>query len=606
MLIRSLALATAAFAMLACPVSASAVPTTVQLRIEGSAGTVFEGPVTTDGHAIDKGDGPHPCDGTNGNKNPSPGATMTSALDDGSRSGGFPWTGTWSPTFEDFVIDSIGPDATDNVNFRYWGYALDFVPSQVGGCQQQVNAGDEVLFAYDFFSKTHLLRLEGPARATVGQPFQVTVTDGQDGAPLDGVAVTGASAPSDAAGRATVESAAPGLVSLKAERTDSIRSNAVKVCVSATGTEDCGVPPAQLGGPNARKPVMDSIAPHVRIAGPRDGRRYRRGPRLLRGTASDDVGVTQVKLALRRHATGQKCRWWSSSRERFAGNGCARKVFFHIDPDTHWSYLLPRRLEPGRYVLDVKAFDGARNRDEHFVRGTNRVVFYVGRAPKERASAAGRPNGARVQVLLAQRSTSWAGGLQARATLVDAGGRKCKVGASTPLAALAALLRKQRIGYAIRDYGSCSKTNASASGQLFVRRIGRDSNRGNDGWFYKVNDRAPEIGAGDPAARVHAGDRVLWFYCLFDERARSCQRSLRIAAGPAAANGVVGVTVRGYDNAGRSVPVAGATVASGAATATTGPDGSAALMIGGAPGRHTITASKAGMVDAFPLTVRVR
>jgi hypothetical protein len=41
--------------------------------------------------------------------------------------------------------------------------------------------------------------------------------------------------------------------------------------------------------------VKDSVAPRARIVGPRDGARYRRGPRLLRGTASDDVGVTQVK-----------------------------------------------------------------------------------------------------------------------------------------------------------------------------------------------------------------------------------------------------------------------------------------------------------------------
>ena len=43
-----------------------AAPATVQLRVEGSASTIFEGPVTTDGKQIDKGTGPHPCDGTSG------------------------------------------------------------------------------------------------------------------------------------------------------------------------------------------------------------------------------------------------------------------------------------------------------------------------------------------------------------------------------------------------------------------------------------------------------------------------------------------------------------------------------------------------------------
>jgi hypothetical protein len=602
MILRRLALATAAFALLASG-SAPAAPTTVQLRIEGSTATLFEGPVTTDGHAIDKGGGPHPCDGTNGNANPSPGPTMTSALDDWSRSGGLPWTGTWFD-FGDFGIDSIGPDAMQLPNGPFWGYALNFVPSQVGGCQQRVNAQDEVLFAYDFFSKAHLLRLDGPPRAVTGQPFQVTATDGQNGQPLEGATVTGASAPTDAAGHAAVTLAGAGLGTLKAERPDSVRSNRVNVCASATGTEDCGVPPGQLGGPSAARAVKDSVAPRVRIGGPRDGARYPRGPRLLSGTAADDVGVAQVKLALRRHARGKQCRWWSGSRERFVGNGCARKVFFHIDAATSWSYLLPRRLAPGRYVLDVKAFDRARNRDERFVRGTNRVVFYVGRGYGARATVSSKS--ARVSVLLAGRSKSSRGTVRARAALVRVGRRTCKAGASTPLAALAAFLREQRTGYLTRDYGSCSRTNAGAAGQLFVRRIGKDSNHGNDGWFYKVNDRAPEIGAGDPGARLREGDRLLWFYCVFDQQARSCQRSLRVVPATGAIRGTLRVAVRGYDNAGHWTPVAGATVASGDVKAVSGADGVAALVPSGGPGPRRVTATKNGMIDAFPTTVTVR
>ena len=127
------------------------------------------------------------------------------------------------------------------------------------------------------------------------------------------------------------------------------------------------------------------------------------------------------------------------------GKGCARKVFFGIGSNGNWSYLLPRRLAPGRYVLDVKAFDRARNRDERFVRGTNRVVFYVGRGYGAPAAAAHPGAGGRaVRVLLAGKSESSAAVVRARATHVQVGGRKCKVGASTPLAALAALLRAHR------------------------------------------------------------------------------------------------------------------------------------------------------------------
>jgi hypothetical protein len=604
MIIRSFALLTAAaFALLASG-SASAVPTTVQLRIEGATTTLFEGPVTTDGHAIDKGDGPHPCDGTNGNANPTPGPTMTSALDDWSRSGGLSWSGTWF-SFGDFGIDRIGPDAAQPPTGPFWGYALNFVSSQVGGCQQRVNARDEVLFAYDYFSKTHLLRLVGPARAVTGQPFQVTVTDGQNDSPIDGAAVDGAAGVTDAAGHVTVTLGAAGLGSLKAERSDSVRSNGVRVCASASGTGDCGVPPEQLGTPAAGK-VTDSVAPRAHIAGPRDGARYRRGPRLLSGTAADAVGVMQVKLALRRHAHGQRCRWWSGTRERFTGSGCAKKVFFHIDAANNWSYLLPHNLPAGRYVLDVKAFDRARNRDERFVRGSNRVVFYVGRGYGRGSAASSRSKAGPVVVGIAGKSKTWRGAERAPATLVDVGGRTCRVGASTPLAALAALLRKQHTGYLIQDYGSCSRSTAAAAGQLFVRRIGKDANRGNDGWFYKVNDRAPEVGAGDPAARVHPGDRLLWFYCVFDARARSCQRSLRIVPVSGSTSQNLRVTVRGYDNAGHWTPVAGATVAIGPLTTSSGADGGAALRPSGGPGRYGVTAKRTGMIDAFPVVVTVK
>jgi hypothetical protein len=577
--------------------AADAAPVTVQLRVEGSAGTLFEGPVTTDGHAIDKGDGPHPCDGTTRTVPPlnsGPGPTMISALDDASRQAGFSWSAQWF-SFGDFLVTQIGPDAGTDTAF--WGTVLNYQPTPVGGCGQQVAQGDEALFALGNIFSQSLLRLDGPARARAGVSFDVSVTNGQTGAAVQGATVAGMQ--TGAEGRATVTSSSTGVLRLKAEAPAAIRSNAVNVCLSETGTGDCGVSPAQLGG--AGGGVKDSVAPGARISGPRDGRHYRRGPRLLTGTATDNVGVTKVKLALRRHVHGKPCRWWSSASERFAGRGCAKRVFFAIGSSTSWSYLLPRRLERGRYVLDVKAFDRARNRDERFVRGTNRVVFYVGRGYGTRAAASKRSGGARVPVLLAGRSVSARGVVRAGATLVQVAHGRCKVGASTPLAALAPLLRRERIGYGIRDYGSCSRKNAAGSGQLFVWKIGKDLNRGNDGWFYKVNDRAPEVGAADPASRVQTGDRLLWFYCEFDESARSCQRSLRLVPLDGSASGDLRVLIRGYDNAGRWKPVAGATVSTGPLTVLSAADGVATLAAG--TGGHTVTARKDGMVDAFPVKV---
>ncbi len=63
------------------------------------------------------------------------------------------------------------------------------------------------------------------------------------------------------------------------------------------------------------------------------------------------------------------------------------------------------------------------------------------------------------------------------------------------------------------------------------------------------------------------------------------------------------MTVRGYDDSGRGVPVAGATVTLGDAVAVTGADGRASVPVLG-PGRLRLTAEADGMVRAFPVGVR--
>src|SRR5436309_14339893 len=90
--------------------AALAAPTTVHIRVEGSSATLFDGSVTTDAKTLTKdASGPHPCDGTNRGANPTPGPTMTTALDDGSLAGGFTWDGTWFDSFKDFGRNRIGP-----------------------------------------------------------------------------------------------------------------------------------------------------------------------------------------------------------------------------------------------------------------------------------------------------------------------------------------------------------------------------------------------------------------------------------------------------------------------------------------------------------------
>jgi hypothetical protein len=168
---------------------------------------------------------------------------------------------------------------------------------------------------------------------------------------------------------------------------------------------------------------------------------------------------------------------------------------------------------------------------------------------------------------------------------------------------LAALVRARPGRIRLRDFGTCGRRARDSEG-LFVTAIGRDRNRGQRGWVYKVGGRVATAGAASPSGpfghgRLRSGQRVMWFYC---REATRCQRTLAVRA---RANGPGAVVARvvGYDDAGHAVAIAGATVRLGGLSATTGPDGRASLR---APaGRRRLYASKPGLVRSFPEPVVV-
>ena len=376
--LHSLAALLAALAVLVTAPTALAAPVTVNLRVEGSSQTLFEGPVTTDAKTLTKdGSGPHPCDGTNGGANPTPGPTMTGAMDDGIAAAGLTWQGSWSAGFSDFSIDGIGPDAVPPSYDPYWGYFLNNVASQVGGCQQQVHQGDDVLFAFTSFG-AKLLLLSAPAKAATNEPFTATVQE-DDGAGTRGAAAGAAvgGSTTDSAGHATISFADPGNHKLKAERSGSIRSNAATVCVYVPGSGDCGTDKAPDSAPTqtptdtqptVAPAVKDTTAPVVRVSSVQPNKTYKRGPRLLSGSVDDSGGIQQVFLRLRSTAGGDltaasRCRWFSDKRGVFTHRTvpCSRARYFRIGSNAKFSYLLPSRLGKGKYVLDVKVLDRAYN-----------------------------------------------------------------------------------------------------------------------------------------------------------------------------------------------------------------------------------------------------
>ncbi|MCW3009597.1 MAG: hypothetical protein JWO90_1, partial [Solirubrobacterales bacterium] len=127
--------------------------------------------------------------------------------------------------------------------------------------------------------------------------------------------------------------------------------------------------------------------------------------------------------------------------------------------------------------------------------------------------------------------------------------RTCPAPSATPLAALAQL----RLPMGITAGGGCSPS------AMFVRRIASTTNRGRDGWAYKVGRRAGTASAASTSGsfgngrRLRSGDVVTWFWCKLG--ARGCQRTLT-----AVRAGTRTVRVMGYDDEGRGVRVRSAIV----------------------------------------------
>jgi hypothetical protein len=223
MKLRSLAVAAAVGLLAAIPAQAGAVK--VNVRVEGKDRTLVERNVNTFVHDVTgDGSGPHRCDGTNAGANTSPAPTVTSAFDDATKQSGVAWQGSWNQSFEDFLINTVGPDSATSSQF--WGTALNFRDTDAGGCQVQVRTGDQVLIAYDSFGKRKL-RLTGARGTRSREVFALFVLDGVTGDRVAGATVGGKT--SNTQGRVLLRIRKRGLYRFKATAPDSIRSNAWKV-----------------------------------------------------------------------------------------------------------------------------------------------------------------------------------------------------------------------------------------------------------------------------------------------------------------------------------------------------------------------------------------
>ncbi len=404
----SLAFAGALVSLLLLSASASAAPVTVNLRVEGSSTTLFEGPIAAEQQTFDTASSKvmHPCNySENGNSElefadgGTPSGTPTTALRAAALTSGLAFDAKWFGNEKqggnpgDFLITRVGTDENESkAPFASWGFAVNETTSAVGGCQIALVPGSEVLWAYNYFNLPNRLRLSGPASAGAGVPFAVHVTDGQTGEPLPGASigqlVSGvttaipSSSTTDASGNATVTLAHTGVSTLKATRAESVRSNGLTVCVHNGNDGTCGT--TVTGGGSGKSPTTQTPQPTVsdtaKIAGIKNDHVYsrRHAPRVLGGIVKVPAGGTlrQVRIRLERRYRG-RCWDFSGSKVRFVrARKCGTASFFSVGGSESFSYLLPASLPKGRYVFDIEGVDSAGHVTK-LVSGVSHVVFQV-------------------------------------------------------------------------------------------------------------------------------------------------------------------------------------------------------------------------------------
>jgi hypothetical protein len=117
------------------------------------------------------------------------------------------------------------------------GILNNYAFTPAGGCETEVLPTDELLWAFNAFNVNYFLKVS-PATMTVtagqGYTFAITGTTGDDGSfiPVGGASFNGQLSDSNGNVQFTAPTV-PGTYRYKATRSDSIRSNAVTITVTA-------------------------------------------------------------------------------------------------------------------------------------------------------------------------------------------------------------------------------------------------------------------------------------------------------------------------------------------------------------------------------------
>jgi hypothetical protein len=90
------------------------------------------------------------------------------------------WTGSWSTSFNDFLIKAILGDTESSSKF-YWGIWINNRYATSGACGLKLHRGDQLLFAVDSVAHhEHPLAIQAPKHAVAGKSFNVKVVSFSD------------------------------------------------------------------------------------------------------------------------------------------------------------------------------------------------------------------------------------------------------------------------------------------------------------------------------------------------------------------------------------------------------------------------------------------
>jgi hypothetical protein len=290
-------------------------------------------------------------------------------------------------------------DFSNSDYWAVWVFRGDRFVVSKGVCEEVLAEGEQLLAAYEYAPEAQgyapqifPMWITGvPATVKPGEPFTVTVHEtrceqfcaaGEGHAvPRPGATVVSGdvTATSDEQGRATLTLSRPGAAGIRATRDGNTPTVTEPTCVTTGSDGECNtVVPCAHDGNDGRCGTIDRRAPEGRVLGIAEQQRFTRtsAPRELKGAvAADPSGLRWVQLRLTRRHDG-RCSYFSGTKERFRATRCGRSFAFRIGEQADWSYLLPGRLKPGRYVLDAVAVD-RNNNHESLARGRNRIVFFV-------------------------------------------------------------------------------------------------------------------------------------------------------------------------------------------------------------------------------------